>query len=108
MQLVKTFTSEEKEKCKAAEGLLTTLSKHFEPHHIRVALSVQYKKLKRKSNESIQEGMGKLWTKAVECDYEEYDTELMDQFIRQLEDKGIISKILNELSQMEFTNDVTT
>ena len=45
--------------------------------------------------------MGKLQTKAMECDYTEYDRALTEQLIHDLGDEGMISEILREVSALE-------
>ena len=54
LQLTKTFTNVEKEKCKTANGLFSLLCQKFQPHPHRIAMSLCYCKLKGKSHESIQ------------------------------------------------------
>ena len=46
--------------------------------------------------------------KAAECDFNEYDRELMEKFIHGLDDEGMISAILSEVSVLEDINDVTS
>ena len=87
-QIRKTFMNEDRDKCKTVKGLILTLSNRFKPHQNKMMLSLQYQKLKRKSHESTQEQIGKLQAKAVECDYKEYDRELIG-----LDDEGMISEI---------------
>ena len=50
------------------KGLFLILSDIFKLHHNRIVLSLQFRKPERKSHESAQESMGKLWTKAVVYD----------------------------------------
>ena len=50
--------------------------------------------------------MGKLQTKAAECDYKEYDKELMKKFIHGLDSEGMITEILREVSVLEDINNV--
>ena len=45
--------------------------------------------------------MGRFQTKAAECEYKEYDRLLTEQFIKGLDDEGITSEILNEVSTLE-------
>ena len=52
--------------------------------------------------------MGRLQTKVVECDYKGYDRKMIEQFIQGLDDKGMISKILREVSVLEDINDATS
>ena len=55
----KTFTSSENETCKTAEGLFVMLSEIFRLQHDET-ISLQYCKLKRRSEDSTQEMMGRL------------------------------------------------
>ena len=52
--------------------------------------------------------MDRLWTKAAECDYKEYDRKLTEQFIHRLEKEGIINDILREVSTLEDIDDATS
>ena len=49
-----------------------------------------------------------LWTFALECDYKEYDRELVVHFIHGLDDESMKSEILKEASVVENINDVTS
>ena len=64
-------------------------------------ISVQYQILHRKSNESAQECIGRLWVKVTECEYKEYNGLLIEQFINGLHDQGMISETLREVSTLE-------
>ena len=44
LQLIKTFTHEEKEKCTTAEGLLSILSNKFKLQHNKAVIYVQHHK----------------------------------------------------------------
>ena len=52
--------------------------------------------------------MGKLQTKAAECDYKEYNTTITEQFIKGLGDTSMISEILREVSALENTDDTAS
>ena len=52
LQLIKTFTNEEKGKCKIGKGPFLLLIQKFKPHHNTILLSMQYYKLMRMSHES--------------------------------------------------------
>ena len=58
--LMETLTQEEKEKCRNTKGLFSMLSIRFKPCHNHIMLALQYLKLHRKSNESVQEWMCRL------------------------------------------------
>ena len=76
LQFIKTYTNEEKEKCITAKELFSMLSSKFRPHHNRILLLLYYLKLKRNSYESAEEWMGRLQTKASDCDCSDYDRRL--------------------------------
>ena len=42
--------------------------------------------------------MGRLWVEAVECNYQEVDRQLKEQFIHGLNDKGVLEEITMELT----------
>ena len=76
LQLIKTFTNEEKEKCKTAKGLISMLCHELNLHYNRIAVSLQYLKLKRKIHKSAQEWMDRLQAKAADYDCNESDRRL--------------------------------
>ena len=49
--------------------------------------------------------MGRLWTKATECKYKEYDGLLTGQFIDGINDEGMIDEILREAVTLEDIED---
>ena len=51
--------------------------------------------------------MGRLQTKATDCDYNEYDRRLTEQFINGL-DNDMISEILREVLTLEDINHATS
>ena len=71
LQFIQTVAYSGKQTCKSATGLLIVLKEKFK--HNEMTLSLQYSKLYRKKNESIQEWMGTLHRKAAECNNKEYD-----------------------------------
>ena len=91
------FTHDE-EKCRTTKGLLLVLSNKFKPQHDRIITLLQYCTLHRKSNESAYDWMGRLQTKAAECEFKEYDRLLTEQFIGWLNDEGMIDKIVREVA----------
>ena len=52
--------------------------------------------------------MGRLLTRAADCDYNKYDRRLAEQYTHGLEDEGIMSKILREVSALENIVDNTS
>ena len=51
--------------------------------------------------------MGLMWTKAVGCDYTEYDRALTEEFIIGIGNEGMTGEILREVSALENTDDTT-
>ena len=60
-------------------------------------LSLQYCKLHRKENESVEECRGGLCIKAAECNYKEHVKWLKEQFNNGIDNKEIIQEIIKEL-----------
>ena len=106
LQLIKTFTNEEKETCKTAKGWFWCCTKNSS--HTIIVLLLQYCKLKRTSDESAQEWMGRLQTKVSDCDCNECDRRLTEQFIPGLDDDGMINEIQREVSTLEDIDDATS
>ena len=69
----------------------------FRLQHNKIILSLQYCKLHRRENESMQEWMGKLCINTAECNYKEHDKWLKEQFINSTEDEEIMQEITKEL-----------
>ena len=44
----------------------------------------------------------------AKCDYDEYDRRITEQFIHVLDDEGMVSQILREVSVLEDINDATS
>ena len=97
LKLIKTFTNEKKEKCRTTKGLFSVFSNKFKSWKNKIVISLQYHELHRKSNESDQEWMGRLWTRAAECEYKEYDRLLIKQFRGGLNDEGMLDEIIRDV-----------
>ena len=50
--------------------------------------------------------MGRLWSKATDCNYKEYVRLLTDQFIHGLDNEVMISEILRKVSPLEDIDDI--
>ena len=94
-----------KRKSEIAKGLILVLREKFRPYHHRMVSSLNNGNLQRKRNESAQEWIGRLWMKAPECDFKEYNRLQGEQFIYGLDSDGMISKILGEVSTLEDIDD---
>ena len=77
----------------------------FKPQHNETILSVQYFKLKRKSEESAWEWMGRLQIKANK--YQIYDRRPKEQFINGLNDETT-AEIIKELTAQKDTSEVSS
>ena len=84
------------EKHNTPEGLFETLSNKFKTHYNETIKSLQYRKLYRYNEENVEEWMGRLHIAAVECNYQEMDRQLKEQFIHGLNNKYILEEIINE------------
>ena len=45
---------------------------------------------------------GRLWTKAADCDYNEYDRKLTEQFRHGVDDETMISKISRSINNRKY------
>ena len=63
------------------EGPFETLSNKFRLQFNDTIKSLQLCKLSRQDGASTEEWMGRLWFSAVECNYQELDRQLKEQFI---------------------------
>ena len=52
--------------------------------------------------------MGRLWTKAADCESKEYDRLQTEQFIGGLNDEGMIDEILMEAATLDNIKDATS
>ena len=84
------------------------LHRKFKPQHNRFVILLQYHKLHRKDNKCVQEWMGRLRTRAAECQYKEYNRLVTEQFINGLNDNGMLNKILKEVATQEDIDDTTS
>ena len=63
-------------------------------------------KVGRDENESVEEWIGHLRFKANECNYKKHDWQLKEQFITQINEKMLITKIEKELTTMQNTSNI--
>ena len=68
---------------------------------------LQFYKLVRQQNESIEEWMGILRISTTECNCNDIDRHLKEQFIHSLNDNGMMVEIISEL-RMGENKDVTS
>ena len=77
------------------------LNRKLKPQYNETVKSLQFHKLIRQSNESVEELMGRLRTAAVECNYKEIDRQLNEQFIHDLNDEEMLGEIIRGLTKCE-------
>ena len=80
---------------------LEILNKKFQLHYNETIKSLQFCKLVRKHNESTKEWMGGLRMAAIECNYNEVDRQLKEQFINGLNDSEMLTEIIRELTKSD-------
>ena len=98
LQYLQTLTTAEKETCNMLEGLFETLCNKFKPQYNEMIKSLEFRKLYRYENENVEEWMGRLHVATVECNYQEIDRQLKEQFIHGLNDKHMLEEIIKELT----------
>ena len=108
LQLLEMLTQAEKENCETSKGLFKTLNNTFKSQHNDIIKSLQFHKLSRQVNKSMEEWMGKLRITITECDYKEIDSQLKEQFIHWLNDSDISIQIIKELKKIEENDNVTS
>ena len=98
LQYLEALMTAEKETSNTLEGLFETLSNKFKPQYNETIKSLQFRKLNRYDDENVEEWMQRLCIAAVECNYQEVDRELKEQFINSLNDKYMVGEIIKELT----------
>ena len=88
------LTQEEQEACIDKEGLFGILSNRFKPWYNEMIKSLQFHKLVRQQNESPEEWMGTVKISGTECNYNDLDRQLKQQFICALNDNNIMIEII--------------
>ena len=68
------------------EGLFELLANKFKPQYNETIKSLQFRKLYQFENKNVEEWMGRLHMAVVECNYQEIDRQLKEQFIHGLND----------------------
>ena len=98
----------EKETCNTLEGLFEMLTNKFTPQYNETIKSLQFRELYRYNDENVEEWMGRLCVAAVECNYEEVNRQLKEQFIHGLNDKGMVEEIIKELTATKNNDHITS
>ena len=92
------LTTVEKETCNTLEGLFDTLCNKFKSQYNKTIKLLQFRKLYQYEDENVEKWMGRLHVAAVECNYQEIDRQLKEQFIHGLNDKHMLEEIIKELT----------
>ena len=93
------LTPAEKTVCEYVEGLFCTVAAKYCPQHSIIISSLQYHKMQRKQNESIEEWIGSLRHEATECEYDsQHDRQLKEQFIQGINDDTVKTEYSHELT----------
>ena len=108
LQYLETLTTAEKETCNTLEGLFETLSNKFKLQYNERIKSLQFRKQNWHDEENVEEWMGRLSLVAVECNYQEVDRQLKEQFIHGLNDKHMLEKIIKELTATDNDDHITS
>ena len=98
----------EKETCNTLEGLFGTLTNKFKPQYNERIKSFQFRKLYRYDDENVEEWMGIQCVAAGECNYQEVDRQLKEQFIHGLNNKGMLEEIIKELTATKNNDCITS
>ena len=62
----------------------------------------------RQDGKSTEERMGRLQLSAVECNYQEIDRQLTEQFIHGLNDTDMLGEIIRELTKVKIGSGITS
>ena len=108
LQYLETLTTVEKETCNTLEGLFKTMSNKFKPQYNEMIKSLQFRKLYQYDDESREEWMGRLCIAAVECNYQEVDRQLKEQFIPSFNNKHMLEEIIKELTAINIDDHITS
>ena len=98
----------EKETCNTSEGLFETLSNKFKAQYNETIKSLQFRMFYRYDDENVEEWMGRLCIAAMQCNYQEVDRQLKEQFIHGLNDKYILVEIIKELTATKNDDHITS
>ena len=100
LQLTATLTQEEQETYNDEKGLFDTLNKQLKQQWNETIKSLQFHKLARQTKESTKEWMGRLRAAAAECNYQEIERQLKEQYVHRLNEKEMLAEIIRELMRI--------
>ena len=108
LHYLETLTMAEREMCNTVEGLFEMLANKFKPQYNETIKSLQFRKLYWFKNENVEYWKGRLQVAAVECNYQEVDRQLKEQFIHGLNDKYMLKEIIKELTPAKDDDHITS
>ena len=108
LQHLETLVTAVKETCNTLEGLFETLLNKFKPQYNETIKLLQFRKLYQYDDENVEEWMGRLCIAAVECNYQEVDRHLKEQYIHGLNDKYMLEEIIKELTATKNDDHITS
>ena len=108
LQYLETLMTAEKETCNNLEGLFETVTNKLKPQYNETIKSLQFRKLYRYDDENVEEWMGRLHIAAVECNYQEVNRQLKEQFIYGLNVKCMLEEIIKELTATKNDDCITS
>ena len=91
-----------------APELFETLLNKFKLQYNETIESLQLRKLYQFDDENVEEWLGRLHIYAVECNYQEVDRQLKEQFIHGLNDKYMLEEIIKELMATKNDDHITS
>ena len=68
------------------------------PQYNETIKSLQFGKLYWFENENVEEWMARMHMAAIQCNYQEVDRQLKEQFIHRLNDKYMLEEIIKQLT----------
>ena len=83
------------------------LPNKFKPQYNETIKSLQFRKLYQFESKNVEEWMGRLHVAVVECNYQEVDRQLKEQFIHGLNDKYMLEEIIKELTTARDDDHIT-
>ena len=101
LPILETLTQAEWEMCNEEEGQFETLSKKFKMQYNETIKLLQFHKLFRQHNENAEEWIGRLIISVTECNYNNIDRQLKEQFIHGLNHNCMMVEIFRDLTTCE-------
>ena len=102
------LTNEETITCNTLDGLFKTLNSKFRPQFNKTIKSLQLRKLCINDRENAEEWMRRLRLTVAECNYQELDRQLKEQFIHGLNEKDMLGEIIKELTASRGNGHITS